>query len=546
MKKSRLAALLAFVLCFTVILGGCGGKKEAEKKSDVQVTEIDTFPVVNEKVTMSVFAVKNSYISDFETNEFTKWYEEKSNVHLDWIVASGDAQQSFNLMIASGDYPDLIMGMGLSREQIHSLVEQDILEDISDEIEKYGHYIKDMFNEDPTIKDYVTVDGGIYGLPHVENVYGGKYRNMMWVYKPWLEKLGIESPTNLDEFYEMLKEFKEKDPNGNGQADEIPLASRGVKYDWGIEPYLVSSFVPDDGISRTYVEDGKVKFVGVQPEYKEALRYIKKLYDEGLLYADSFILDRTQIMAIGENETPILGAAPGQYPGMFCLSNGSSERYYDFTAIQPLEGPDGFCSTTARGNGVMGNNFIVTKECPYPDVAVRWIDWFYSKEGKQKSQSDGATIIREAKEGELGFDGQQALWTKEKDPNAEEVSYTGMTQNNSWKLFGVYYQNMEESIRTYEPDSTTDPDGVWYKAYETYKQYDTNSYPQYSILIEKADEYTDSQKVLEEMESSFAKFVVGDLDIDKDWDAYVNGLKGLGLDTYISIRQESYDASLKK
>lgn len=545
MKKSKLAIGLALLLCFMSVFSGCKGDTPTVTKSDAKLTAAGEFPVVEEPVTLSVFAVKNSYISDFETNEFTKWYEEKTNVHIDWTVASGDAQQSFNLMIASGEYPDLIMGMGLSREQVSSLISQGIVTDIKQYVDAYGINIKKMFEEDPTTADYVTFDGGIYGLPHVDNGYGGKYRNMMWVYEPWIEKLGIEKPTTTDEFYEMLKAFKEKDPNGNGKADEVPLVSRGVKYDWGIEAYLMSAFIPDDGISRCYVEDGKVKFIGVQPEYREGLRYIKKLYDEGLLYKDSFILDRTQIMALGENETPIVGAAPGQYPGMFCLSNGSSDRYFDYSAIAPLEGPDGVRATVGRSSGVMGTNFIVTSECKYPDVAVRWIDWFYSREGRLKSQSDGTTIERDAKEGELGFDGKQALWAIERNPEAEDNKYSGMTQNRSWKLFGAFYSTLEESIKTNDSLSLIDRDGKWYRAYETYNDYAVDTYKDYRILDECLNDFADGQKIIEEMEVSLAKFVVGDLSIDNDWDSYVEKLNKLGLENYLEIRQKSYDASVK-
>ncbi len=81
----------------------------------------------------------------------------------------------------------------------------------------------------PQVKSLITLlDGKIYGLPHINDCYHCSMSQKMWVYKPWLDKLGLKVPETTDEFEAMLKAFKEKDPNGNGKADEIPLS--GTRY----------------------------------------------------------------------------------------------------------------------------------------------------------------------------------------------------------------------------------------------------------------------------------------------------------------------------
>ena len=136
MKKRKLLCLV-LALCFVVAaFAGCGGDKEKEVVRDYTLSAENEFPIVDKKVELDVFSTKSAFVADFETNEFTKWYEDMTNVHINWTVPSGDAQQSFNLMIASGDYPEVILGMGLSREQVSSLVSQDILVDISKEIDQ--------------------------------------------------------------------------------------------------------------------------------------------------------------------------------------------------------------------------------------------------------------------------------------------------------------------------------------------------------------------------------------------------------------------------
>lgn len=539
MKKRKILCLV-LAMCFVLAsFAGCTGEKEKEAASDIKLSGVNEFPIVEEKVEFDVFATKSAFVADFETNEFTKWYEDKTNVHFNWTVPSGDAQQSFNLMIASGEYPDLILGMGLSREQVMSLVKQGILVDIKDEIEEHGHYIKKMFDEVPDSLKYVTIGGNIYGVPKVSAGYSGYYGNAMWVYQPWLEKLGLEEPKTTEEFYQMLKAFKEKDPNGNGKADEIPLCARGIRnYTSGIEAYLMSAFIPDDYV-RYYVDNGKVKYAPVQPEYREGLRYIKRLYDEGLLYQDVFIIDRNQLTAIGENDVPILGASTGSYQGFFCNPTGTTERYHEFTSIEPLKGPEGVKATVPTRSLVGGHSFMVTKECKYPDVAIKWVDWLLSPEGRHKSQDKGLTVIRKAKEGEKGIDGEQAIWTVEEKSAEEQAKFSDATQNIAWNNCTIWYSSLEESIKTHNPSRINE---AYYKVYETYKPYAVNTHPSISILDEDVTEATDYQVITDEVDAYFAKFITGELDLDKDWDSYIKGLNSLGLENYMAILQRGYDA----
>ena len=294
MRKKRVLALILALVCVVTAFSGCGDKKEsASEAAGIEISGVNEFPIVKEPIEFTVFATKSANFTGHENNEFTKWYEEKTGIHINWIEPSGDAQQSFNLMIASGEYPDFILGMGLSREQVASLASQGILVDIKDEIEEHGHYIKKMFEEEPSAEEYVTINGAIYGVPKVSAEYSSKVSNGMWVYKPWLDKLGLEIPQTTEDFYQMLKAFKEKDPNGNGIADEIPLCGRGMSkaYSASTEPFLMSAFIPTEGRTRYYLDDnGKIQYSAVQPEYREGIRYFRKLYKEGLLYQDTFIM----------------------------------------------------------------------------------------------------------------------------------------------------------------------------------------------------------------------------------------------------------------
>lgn len=128
-------------------------------------------------------------------------------------------------MLASGDLPEIIIGCNIRLDQLQILANQGLLLPLDDYIEKYGVDSDQVYTAYPQIKDLITMlDGKIYGLPHVNDCYHCSMAQKMWVYQPWLDKLGLEVPTTTEEFYQMLKAFKEQDPNGNGEADEIPLS----------------------------------------------------------------------------------------------------------------------------------------------------------------------------------------------------------------------------------------------------------------------------------------------------------------------------------
>lgn len=541
MRKRVLCLIMATMLCVAVC-SGCGKKNEEAGTVNIKVSEAGVFPIVDKKITLKVFMPKPRNASDLVNNDFTKWYEEYTNVHIEWIVPSGGAQQAFNTMIAGGDYPDIIMGMGLSREQVTSLETQGIVQDISNAIEKHGVNIKKMFEEVPEAKEYTSYNGKIYGVANVNNGYDSIYGNAMWVFEPWLEKLGLEKPATTDEFYEMLKAFKEKDPNGNGKADEIPLAARGVSnYSAGIEAYLMSAFIPTEGNVRYYVEDGKVKHVATQPEYREGLEYIKKLYDEELLYQDTFIVDRTQLTAMGESEIPVLGAAPGSYPGMFCNTTGTTANYKNFTPILPLEGPNGVRATVPKRGTTSGTDCIVTSACKYPEVAVKWCDYFYSAEGRRKMTDTGVIDFREAKEGELGLDGKQALWAELPASDEDIAKYGSGTSNLAWNGSPTGYISLEESIGTYLTGDKAKNSTKLYYIYNNYKDFSVDTFKAITISPEDADEFATYQPLQNQIDSYFAKFITGELSIEKDWDKYLKELDRLGMSKYMELLQKNYD-----
>ncbi len=221
MAKNLLRILLLVLVMFMPILSF-----PAQAQGDI-ATPAGQFPIVKEPITFKVLVSNGEQVSDFNKNAYTQWLEEKTGVNLEIdVVNTTDAQAKLNLVLASGDLPDILLGFSPSTSLIAQQGVQGTFLPLNDLMAKYGDETKRVFQKErPQLLPLITSpDGKVYGLPEVNECFHCFLAQKMWVYKPWLDKLGLAVPKTTDEFEAMLKAFKDKDPNGNGKADEVPLS----------------------------------------------------------------------------------------------------------------------------------------------------------------------------------------------------------------------------------------------------------------------------------------------------------------------------------
>lgn len=182
-----------------------------------------------------------------------------------------------------------------------------------------------------------------------------KTSNQPTINKAWLDRLGLEVPTTLEELEDVLRAFKTQDANGNGDPnDEIPI--------FGISNYLLLPFGYDAIDSDMILRNGEVYYAATSDEYKEGLKWLQKMYAEGLIDPESFTQDDTMKNAkyqapeasrVGFADTWIPDAQFGQW----------SDEYI---VIEPIAGPDGQAHAYGDKNGVgaLGRNeVVITKDC---------------------------------------------------------------------------------------------------------------------------------------------------------------------------------------
>ena len=170
-------------------------------------------------------------ILDYETNKFTLFLEEKTGIDLTFYYLpyqKDQYTQKVNMMLAANELPDVFLGLNavFQNNKLLLTAKQGLIIPLNELIEEYCVEIYNLWENamNREVKNIMTLDdGNIYAVPKYSEYLNGIWPYRMWIYGPWLDKLGLSVPTTTEELYNVLKAFKEMDPNENGKPDEIPL-----------------------------------------------------------------------------------------------------------------------------------------------------------------------------------------------------------------------------------------------------------------------------------------------------------------------------------
>ncbi|MGI8315923.1 ABC transporter substrate-binding protein [Halobacillus mangrovi] len=374
MKKSLL--YLFILLTFGLILVGCQDKEaDSETKESVDMNE-EGLPIVDEKVTLNFVSPKAPLAPDYNEMEIVQQLEEDTNVHIEWDNIPGEGyQEKKNLMLASGDLPDAFYDAQFTDHDIVTYGQNGTLIPLEDLIKEHAPNLQKVLEKRPGIKSMITApDGHIYTLPRAEEMGLVRTPNFASINKTWLDNLGLEMPTTLEEYHDVLVAFKNEDPNGNGKQDEIPLSFMYEFWTGNFSNFFSNFGVPDQPDDHRYVEDGKVKYAPAQEGWKEAISYFHGWVEEGLIDEESFTQDSKAYFAKGKTEDETLGS----YIWWETEEVVGPERADDYAILPVLENLDGEKFIGPSNLSEYGRAaFAITKANPHPEVTMRWVDQLY-------------------------------------------------------------------------------------------------------------------------------------------------------------------------
>jgi putative aldouronate transport system substrate-binding protein len=432
-QKTWLKQAIILVLAFAVILGGGRFGKNAFAKQTKKIPQDNsakTFfdsngklktPFVTKKTTFRVLWQKFSADKGTMVDKaiLTRAFKATG---ISWDVEQVSEigwEEKLSVVFASGDLPDLICG------QIKNLANYtNQCCDITKLLPKYAPYTANfIMKQYPGAAGAERYDGKIYSLPEIR--INGCYTPLgLWhINSAWLKKLGLKAPTTTDQFYEVLKAFKAKDPNGNGKSDELPYSFVGILGHQGILNMMNCFGLINDGVNRSeqyiMVEKHKVIFTPTDKRFYNMLVYLHKLYAEGLIDPDSFVQKSSDLYTkTTDNRVGFLtsGGLPSTAWG------GDSANHIEY--IKP---PASQYRAVLKQNDPPGeltpHVYTITKACKQPQLLIAFQEYLNStadnrfesrfgpEGGAWYADSDGKAVNTKNFEGKPYSNRDQAIYT---------------------------------------------------------------------------------------------------------------------------------------
>lgn len=579
MKKKKMLALLMSCIMAAGVLGGCGADNAKEGSSSVAASttttttegssaegtensmfnEPGTLPIVKEPITLTVFAPANTEGS-WEDNAQVKELEEATGIHLEWqtCASSDNVQEKLSTMFASGEMPDIILtgvssGNRYDKATEQALGEQGLVLPLNDYLDTVSVGYKQAFEEIDGLKEYITTpDGNIYSLPNIDGSLHVQYNMKLWINTQWLDNLGLDMPTTTEEFYEVMKAFKEKDANGNGDPnDEIPLSTVTSGAGTQLDGFLMNPFQLTSETNKLYVDNGKVSFAPAQEGYKEGLKYLNQLYAEGLLNPESFTQDKNNQVNVNEaGDECVIGAFLAQRPGYACdlSTEPYSKKWEQYQSLAPLTGPDGQCVASWNPYVMFQNGMtFISSSCTNPEAAFRLLDYISTQTYRSSLGIEGVHYeLLDASTTELGLDGEtKALY---KRTNADT------TNQNLGQLVALVRTPEFLAAEATNPNPYAEDvkplngrQVVMYKAsMEHQKVQQSLDSVMPDLYMSQADSSEMSlikTNVMDTQKEYMVQFITGAKNIDSEWDSYLKALDNVGLARYLELLQKAYDES---
>lgn len=535
---------LSFLIMLLLVLGVSmpAGAASGEKGLGYGFNETG-FPIVDEEITIKVLYDRSTQHGDFENYWFIDYVAEKTGIRLEFeLVESAAWNERLAVAFASDSYPDVFLH-GLTSTQIAKYAADEYLIDLAPLIKQYAPETVRLYNEYPElVKEITNGQGEIYFMPSIN----ASPRDLVTQYpavinKQWIENLGLEMPTTLDELYTVLKAFKDQDADLDGDPNnEIPISST---YSQGSDRLSILILTALGKVDKLHViEDDVYVYVPATDAYLAYLQYMHKLYSEQLLDNEYFTLTSEALSAkLSTGNVGLMGDTPyGFLPG--------KEQYtqYDSIALLSSDQNDTPMYPAQSACKLAWGTMVMTDKCAYPEAVVRLVDWFYTVEGSRAVRAGceygtwtdeqgvqyGYEIITPAEETEDGhliaklhmgdYNGYWACRLGELGPtnlpfnsiDAVNDIIIGGDEMNRWLYDQVMESGVVEARKFGYPNvSFTD---------------DENS--QLSM-------YLDLTNYVQTME---AKFITGETSF-AEWDNYLAELNRLGLEDMKAIYQAAYD-----
>lgn len=489
-------------------------------------------PIVTEPTTLSLWIPMSSQVAeiiqDFNENEMYQELERRTGVHIDFVIPPAtEQQQTLNVLIASDNYPEMLHLLPFTSPSypggVDKGIEDGVILNVNDLVDQYMPNMKALMESGDDVAKAVYTDAGniagFYNIaPEAQTPWYG-----LAVRQDWLDDCGLDIPVTYDDWYVMLKAFKEQ----KGAIAPAMLYSSGVhQYDCWNAGYGVAG----NG-TKFSQKNGVVEYGPMQPGYKEYLEMVHKWYSEGLI--DQDFPTRVDDSTAPESYTTTgkTGAWHDMYVNLGGLKEKTDDPNFQAVAVPNPVRNAGDTLHLGQYNARVGRNMIViTTKCKNPEVAAKWLDYQYGDEG--------SILVN------YGIEGKTFEYDENGEPKLNDFIMKNPDGLTLVQTMGVYLKPPGGGFRYYwqremadMPQENLDAPGIW----ESNEDF-TDHIPGHAVLTaEEGNEYAlimgDIDTYVSEMT---LKFIMGQESLD-NFDSYAAQLRSMNIDRAVELKQASYD-----
>jgi len=536
MAKKILAMLLAIVM-LVGMLAACNTDKPVEtqpketkpaqtqpgqKETEPPVVEF-SYPMDGRKLThaLSIRGQQEAAgLNNMGESKFAKFVQEQVGVEVEYIQGR-DADNWISLLLAEGNYPDVMEAWwtNVYPGGIQAMGTDEVIIPLNDVIDQYMPNFKAWMEANPDLAAQLSnSEGVIYGIPFVYESTDVLNTTGMIIRQDWLKELGLNVPTTIDEWHTVLTAFKE-------QKNVIPLCN-------------ITNYFLKNGLTDAYVpaaaycidpETGKIMYGQASDAYKEFLTTMNQWYEEGLIDPDIAALDYATVNVKRNNSE--IGALYGWNSS---IENMTVEEDVLVAVPTPVKAP-GALNFHKGAAQVANYHAVISTDCEDVEAAARYLDWFWSEEGKLASnfgiEGESYTMVNGSPEfTDLVLKNPDGL-----DKKAVMGDYIIMysaavgMQMDAYTLSQSKRQTTRDSYAIWGSSGTGDyhlPAGV-------------------KLTEEESARVAEIEAELKtHISESCTKFLIGTADIETGWADYIKTCEQFGINEAVAIYQAAYDRYL--
>ena len=375
MKKKKIFSLLLAGLMITSVFVGCGKKSNDDNKSS---EGMDKSPI-----TFTIFSADLSEDIPF-TDDVAKKITELTGVTLKFEHPVAGDTQAVPLMIASGEYPDIIFGKGDTAK----LVDAGAIIKLDEYMEKGGENLKALYGDQVNRLKYSNDDPSIYTV----GTYGAVNKvfdpsGTMQIQHQALKEMGYPEIKTIYDYEKVIKDYLTKNPTTADGQKRIGLSLMASDWRWLItvgNRASLAAGIPDDGQFSVNEKTGEATYKFLLPEVKEYFKWLNKMNDEGLLDPESFTQKEDTYKAkIAAGRVVGLADAYWDYQSAAISLVGEGKDEATYARLPVVIDASKQKDQTLKDYGFSGGfGYAISSSCKDPKRAFEFLDWIASDEAQ--------------------------------------------------------------------------------------------------------------------------------------------------------------------